>query len=76
MPQLFGDNEVIQGYRDLAIKVWVSARTYHAWIEIKFKEKTKGADKLQKVCPLLCLSMRGLSCITKRKLNLALLTDF
>ncbi len=29
--QVFGEEERITGYKGLAVHIWLSARTYHAW---------------------------------------------
>jgi hypothetical protein len=47
--QHFGDDEVIRGYKGLAVTLWVSAATAHVWLEIQFAQKKLGADKLVKV---------------------------
>ncbi|KAJ9534338.1 hypothetical protein QJQ45_016034 [Haematococcus lacustris] len=47
--QHFGDEENIKGYKHLSIDIWISAQTYHTWIDIKYKQKKLGADKIDKV---------------------------
>ena len=47
--QLFGDDEVIKGYKDLCVNVWMSVQTYHTWLEIRYSKKKMGADKIEKV---------------------------
>jgi hypothetical protein len=54
--QLFGDDEVIKGYKDLRVNVWMSVQTYHTWLEIKYSKKKMGADKIEKVGSLRSLS--------------------
>lgn len=47
--QHFGEGEQIKGYKNLEVNVWMSAQTYHTWLDIKFKQKKMGADKIEKV---------------------------
>lgn len=47
--QHFGDDEEIKGYMGLQIDIWVSAQTYHLWIDIRFKSKRYGALKLNEI---------------------------
>ena len=47
--QHFGDDEVLKGYKNLEVNVWMSAQTYVTWLEVKFTQKKLGADKIEKV---------------------------
>eukprot|EP00967_Tisochrysis_lutea_P099167 scaffold147123_cov19-Tisochrysis_lutea.AAC.5 len=38
----------IKGYKDLRINLWMSAQTYHTWLDIQYSQRKKGADKLEK----------------------------
>lgn len=47
--QHFGEDEAIKGYKNLQVNVWMSAQTYHTWLDVKFTQKKLGADKIEKV---------------------------
>ncbi len=47
--QHFGDEEIVKGYRGLEVHLWFSASTYHAWVDVSFKQKKMGADQIVKV---------------------------
>lgn len=47
--QHFGEEEEITGYDGLEVTLWISAQTFHAWLEIKFKARRPGATKIDKV---------------------------
>ena len=53
--QIFGREEEIQGYIDLAVNIWFSQRTFQALIELQYAAKQPGADdvvaKLQEHFP-------------------------
>jgi hypothetical protein len=44
--RIFGDAEEIQGYVGLTIDIWMSARTYHTWLDINFGSKRAICDDL------------------------------
>ena len=37
--QVFGTDEKIRGYTDLAVNVWLSSRTYQCWVDVKYSHK-------------------------------------
>jgi hypothetical protein len=37
--QVFGIEEKIRGYTDLSVDVWLSSRTYHAWVDVRFSHR-------------------------------------
>jgi hypothetical protein len=37
--QVFGIAEKIRGYTDLSVDIWFSARTYHAWVDVRYTHK-------------------------------------
>jgi len=46
---VFGDEEDVGGYQGLSIDIWISARTYHAWVDIKYERKFPKADDLHRL---------------------------
>lgn len=47
--QVFGEEEEIKGYKDLAIDVWMCGATFHTWIDIQYEKQHKQADDLHKL---------------------------
>ncbi|KAG1669886.1 hypothetical protein FOA52_002412 [Chlamydomonas sp. UWO 241] len=47
--QHFGNDETIKGFEGLSIKIWFSLRTFHAWLDISWKKRRPGADKVTAV---------------------------
>ncbi|EIE27453.1 acyl-CoA N-acyltransferase [Coccomyxa subellipsoidea C-169] len=46
--QFFGDEEVIKGYEDLEIDIWLSQRSFEALLEVRYSSKMQDADDIEK----------------------------
>lgn len=44
--QHFGEHEIISGFQGLRVDVWISLRTYHVWIDARWRKRRPGADKV------------------------------
>lgn len=47
--QHFGEEEQISGYKGLKVKLWMSVRTYHVWVEISHTARKQGFDQIVQV---------------------------